>query len=266
MMRKVLVVEDEPKIANMERDFLEGAGFEPYVTDNGEEALKIMDEVKIDAIILDVMLPGEDGFSLCRKMREKTDAPIIFATARTEDADIVRGLGLGADDYIVKPFKGTVLMAHLRAQLATHNRLLSRDLARPQVEKGITVGDVTICPKARQVLLNGKDVTLTVKEIDLLYFLGQHPNEEFSKEQLCEKIWSFDPIGDPATVTVHINRLRDKLKNAAGHPYEGIETVWGAGYRFHQDCFRGWNFANFSNRRCRIYRFSSGRQASVARP
>lgn len=235
-MRKVLVVEDEPKIANMERDFLEGAGFEPYVTDNGEEALKIMDEVKIDAIILDVMLPGEDGFSLCRKMREKTDAPIIFATARTEDADIVRGLGLGADDYIVKPFKGTVLMAHLRAQLATHNRLLSRDLARPQVEKGITVGDVTICPKARQVLLlNGKDVTLTGKEFDLLYFLVQHPNEVFSKEQLFEKIWSFDPIGDPATVTVHINRLRDKLKNAAGHPYEGIETVWGAGYRFHQD-------------------------------
>lgn len=233
-MRKVLVVEDEPKIANMERDFLEGAGFEPYVTDNGEEALKIMDEVKIDAIILDVMLPGEDGFSLCRKMREKTDAPIIFATARTEDADIVRGLGLGADDYIVKPFKGTVLMAHLRAQLATHNRLLSRDLARPQ-EKGITVGDVTICPKARQVLLNGKDVTLTGKEFDLLYFLVQHPNEVFSKEQLFEKIWSFDPIGDPATVTVHINRLRDKLKNAAGHPYEGIETVWGAGYRFHQD-------------------------------
>lgn len=212
MMRKVLVVEDEPKIANMERDFLEGAGFEPYVTDNGEEALKIMDEVKIDAIILDVMLPGEDGFSLCRKMREKTDAPIIFATARTEDADIVRGLGLGADDYIVKPFKGTVLMAHLRAQLATHNRLLSRDLARPQVEKGITVGDVTICPKARQVLLNGKDVTLTGKEFDLLYFLVQHPNEVFSKEQLFEKIWSFDPIGDPATVTVHINRLRDKLK------------------------------------------------------
>ncbi|MBP6060363.1 MAG: response regulator transcription factor [Dialister sp.] len=234
-MRKVLVVEDEQKIANMERDFLEGAGFEPYVTDNGEEALKIMDEVKIDAIILDVMLPGEDGFSLCRKMREKTDAPIIFATARTEDADIVRGLGLGADDYIVKPFKGTVLMAHLRAQLATHNRLLSRDLARPQVEKGITVGDVTICPKARQVLLNGKDVTLTGKEFDLLYFLVQHPNEVFSKEQLFEKIWSFDPIGDPATVTVHINRLRDKLKNAAGHPYEGIETVWGAGYRFHQD-------------------------------
>lgn len=234
-MINVLVVEDEPKIADMERDFLEGSGYVPHVADNGEDALKIMDSVEIDAIILDVMLPGEDGFSLCRKMRERTDAPIIFATARTEDADIVRGLGLGADDYIVKPFRGTVLMAHLRAQLATHRRLLNKDSLHPQVERGITVADITIRPKARQVLLGGKDVTLTGKEFDLLYFLVQHPNEVFSKEQLFEKIWSFDPIGEPATVTVHINRLRDKLKNVAGHPYERIETVWGSGYRFHLD-------------------------------
>lgn len=234
-MINVLVVEDEPKIADMERDFLEGSGYVPHVADNGEDALRIMDEVEIDAIILDVMLPGEDGFSLCRKMRERTDAPIIFATARTEDADIVRGLGLGADDYIVKPFRGTVLMAHLRAQLATHRRLLNKDGIHPTVERGITVADITIRPKARQVLLNGKDVTLTGKEFDLLYFLVQHPNEVFSKEQLFEKIWSFDPIGEPATVTVHINRLRDKLKNVAGHPYERIETVWGSGYRFHLD-------------------------------
>ena len=234
-MINVLVVEDEPKIADMERDFLEGSGYTPYVADNGEDALKIMDEVEVDAIILDVMLPGEDGFSLCRKMRERTDAPIIFATARTEDADIVRGLGLGADDYIVKPFRGTVLMAHLRAQLATHRRLLNKDSIHPQLERGLTVGDITIRPKARQVLLNGKDVTLTGKEFDLLYFLVQHPNEVFSKEQLFEKIWSFDPIGEPATVTVHINRLRDKLKKACGHPYEKIEPVWGSGYRFHLD-------------------------------
>ena len=234
-MINVLVVEDEPKIADMERDFLEGSGYVPHVADNGEDALKIMDSVEIDAIILDVMLPGEDGFSLCRKMRERTDAPIIFATARTEDADIVRGLGLGADDYIVKPFRGTVLMAHLRAQLATHRRLLNKDSLHPQVERGLTVADITIRPKARQVLLGGKDVTLTGKEFDLLYFLVQHPNEVFSKEQLFEKIWSFDPIGEPATVTVHINRLRDKLKNVAGHPYERIETVWGSGYRFHLD-------------------------------
>ena len=217
-MIKVLVLEDEPKIADMERDFLEGSGYQPYVASDGKEALKIMDEVEIDAIILDVMLPGEDGFSLCRKMRERTNAPIIFATARTEDADIVRGLGLGADDYIVKPFRGTVT-----------------DTIHPQAEQGLYVGDLNIRPKARQVFLKGKEVPLTGKEFDLLFFLVQHPNEVFSKEQLFEKIWSFDPIGEPATVTVHINRLRDKLKNAAGHPYERIETVWGSGYRFHLD-------------------------------
>ena len=154
-MIKVLVVEDEPKIADMERDFLEGSGYQPYVASDGKEALKIMDEVEIDAIILDVMLPGEDGFSLCRKMRERTNAPIIFATARTEDADIVRGLGLGADDYIVKPFRGTVLMAHLRAQLATHKRLTQTDTIHPQAEQGIYVGDLNIRPKARQVFLKG---------------------------------------------------------------------------------------------------------------
>ncbi len=234
-MTKVLVVEDEPKIADMERDFLEGSGYQPFVASDGETALLIMDEEEIDAIILDVMLPGEDGFSLCRKLRERTDAPIIFATARTEDADIVRGLGLGADDYIVKPFRGTVLMAHLRAQLATHKRLLNKEMPRRDAEQGMIVGDLNIRPKARQVFLRGKEVPLTGKEFDLLYFLAQHPNEVFSKEQLFEKIWSFDPIGEPATVTVHINRLRDKLKNALGHPYDKIETVWGSGYRFHLD-------------------------------
>ncbi len=219
----------------MERDFLEGSGYQPFVAGDGETALKIMDEENIDAIILDVMLPGEDGFSLCRKLRERTDAPIIFATARTEDADIVRGLGLGADDYIVKPFRGTVLMAHLRAQLATHKRLLSKDVYHKEIEQGMIVGDLNIRPKARQVFLKGREVLLTGKEFDLLYFLTQHPNEVFSKEQLFEKIWSFDPIGEPATVTVHINRLRDKLKNVLGHPYDKIETVWGSGYRFHLD-------------------------------
>lgn len=197
--------------------------------------MKIMEKHEIDAIILDVMLPGEDGFSLCRKIREKTDVPIIFATARTEDADIVRGLGLGADDYLVKPFRGTVLVAHLKAQLATHKRLLDKESKTGTQEKGITIDGLTIRPKARQVIYGGKEVPLTGREFDLLYFLAKHPNEVFSKEQLFEKIWSLDPIGESATVTVHINRLRDKLKAAAGRPYEQIETVWGAGYRFHMD-------------------------------
>lgn len=234
-MTNILVVEDEPKIAEMERDFLEGSGYTPYVAADGATAMKIMEKHEIDAIILDVMLPGEDGFSLCRKIREKTDVPIIFATARTEDADIVRGLGLGADDYLVKPFRGTVLVAHLKAQLATHKRLLNKEAKTGTQEKGITIDGLTIRPKARQVIYGGKEVPLTGREFDLLYFLAKHPNEVFSKEQLFEKIWSLDPIGESATVTVHINRLRDKLKAAAGRPYEQIETVWGAGYRFHMD-------------------------------
>lgn len=235
-MTNVLIVEDEPKIANMERDFLEGSGYTPYVAGNGEEALEIMRRERIDAILLDIMLPGEDdGFSLCRKIREMTDAPIIFATARTEDADIVRGLGLGADDYIVKPFRGTVLIAHLKAQLATHKRLLGKDDAFSSIEKGLIIADLNIRPKARQVMVKGVSVSLTGKEFDLLYFLARHPNEVFSKEQLFQQIWSFEPIGESSTVTVHINRLREKLKNATGKPYERIETVWGAGYRFHAE-------------------------------
>lgn len=235
-MTTVLIVEDEPKIANMERDFLEGSGYRPYVAANGEDALEIMRLEKIDAIILDIMLPGEDdGFSLCRKIREMTDAPIIFATARTEDADIVRGLGLGADDYIVKPFRGTVLIAHLKAQLATHKRLLGKDddTPVPAVEKGLVIGNLTIRPKARQVLIDGVNVNLTGKEFELLYFLARHPNEVFSKDQLFQQVWSFEPVGESSTVTVHVNRLRDKLKHASGKPYEQIETVWGSGYRFH---------------------------------
>ena len=173
------------------------------------------------------------GFSLCRKLREITNVPILFAAARTEDSDIVRGLGLGADDYLLKPLKGTILIAHLRAQLSVHMRIKAEQLNKSMPEEGITIRDLIIRPKARQVILNDKNVLLTGKEFDLLYFLATHPNEVFSKEQLFEQIWSLDPIGEPATVTVHINRLRSKLKKVSGRAYERIETVWGSGYRFH---------------------------------
>ncbi len=234
-MLNVLIVEDDSLIAELERDFLEPNNYAVKIAENGADALKLMDETKIDAILLDVMLPGDDGFFLCRKMREKTDVPILFVTARKEEVDKIRGLGLGADDYIVKPFSPTELVARLRAHIATHERLLKADVEVPAVEEGIVIDNLTIRPKARQVLLDGKDVSLTGKEFDLLSFLVEHPNEVFSKEQLFEKIWSLDPIGEPATVTVHINRLRDKLKAISGRPYERIETVWGAGYRFHMD-------------------------------
>lgn len=233
-MTNVLVVEDEPEIADMERDFLEGSGFAPYVAGSGEEAMEILKHTKIDAIILDIMLPGEDGFSLCRRMREATNVPIIFATARTDDADIVRGLGLGADDYIVKPFRGTVLIAHLKAQLAAHERILGKKTEQEgKPWQKLTMGNLTVIPKLRQVIIDGKRITLTGKEFDLLFFLAKHPNEVFSKEELFSQVWSSTPMGEPSTVTVHINRLRDKLKNALGREYENIETVWGSGYRFH---------------------------------
>lgn len=232
-MTNILIVEDDPLIAALERDFLEANDYVVHMTENGADALQLLDESQIDAILLDIMLPGEDGYALCRKMREKTDIPIIFVTARKEEVDKIRGLGLGADDYIVKPFSPTELVARLRAHLSTHDRLLKKDTGKPVIEQGLTIDNLTIRPRARQVLLDGKDVPLTGKEFDLLYFLAEHPNEVFSKEQLFEKIWSLDPIGEPATVTVHINRLRDKLKAVSGRPYERIETVWGAGYRFH---------------------------------
>ncbi|HAT56037.1 MAG TPA: DNA-binding response regulator [Veillonellaceae bacterium] len=232
-MTNILIVEDDPLIAELERDFLEANDYVVHMTENGADALQLLDESQIDAILLDIMLPGEDGYALCRKMREKTDIPIIFVTARKEEVDKIRGLGLGADDYIVKPFSPTELVARLRAHLSTHDRLLKKDTGKPVIEQGLTIDNLTIRPRARQVLLDGKDVPLTGKEFDLLYFLAEHPNEVFSKEQLFEKIWSLDPIGEPATVTVHINRLRDKLKAVSGRPYERIETVWGAGYRFH---------------------------------
>lgn len=228
----ILIIESDEKTAAMERDFLEGAGYTPFVATMGEEALAIMDREVIDAIVLDVVLPGEDGFSLCRKLRERTDVPILFATARNEDADIVRGLGLGADNYLSKPFRGTVLAAHVKALLSMRQRLLDKSFGLLNPEQGMVIDEMTIRPKARQVIYYDREVPLTGREFDLLYFLATHPNEVFSKEQLFEKIWSFDPLGEPATVTVHINRLREKLKRASGRPYDKIETIWGSGYKF----------------------------------
>lgn len=234
-MTNVLVIESNRSLSDRERDFLEGSGFTPYVAESGEEAMKLMDETAMNAIILNCEVPGEDGFALCRKLRDRTNVPIMFATTSSTEEDIVRGLGLGADDYMVPPYTGTVLIAHLRAHLASYARLSQKDTYKPHTEKGMVIDSLVIRPKARQALIDGRQIPLTGKEFDLLHFLASHPNEVFSKEQLFEKVWSLDPIGEPATVTVHINRLRDKLKSTAGRPYDAIETVWGAGYRFQTD-------------------------------
>ena len=164
-----------------------------------------------------------------------TDVPIIFVTAKNDEVETIRGLGLGADDFIAKPFSPTELIARLHAHLERYNRLSRKQTAKASDGNELIIGNLIIRPKARQVILSGKNVALTGKEFDLLYFLAEHPNEVFSKEKLFEKIWSLDPVCEPATVTVHINRLRDKMKAATGRPFERIETVWGAGYRFHVD-------------------------------
>ena len=219
-MTNVLVVEDDQLIAELERDFLEANNYTVYLVNNGKDALATMDKVDINAILLDIMLPGEDGYSLCRKMRAMTDVPIIFVTAKNDEVDTIRGLGLGADDFIAKPFSPTELIARLHAHLERYNRLSRKQTAKASDGNELIIGNLIIRPKARQVILSGKNVALTGKEFDLLYF---------------EKIWSLDPVCEPATVTVHINRLRDKMKAATGRPFERIETVWGAGYRFHVD-------------------------------
>ena len=234
-MTNVLVVEDDQLIAELERDFLEANNYTVYLVNNGKDALATMDKVDINAILLDIMLPGEDGYSLCRKMRAMTDVPIIFVTAKNDEVDTIRGLGLGADDFIAKPFSPTELIARLHAHLERYNRLSRKQTTKASDGNELIIGNLIIRPKARQVILSGKNVALTGKEFDLLYFLAEHPNEVFSKEKLFEKSWSLDPVCEPATVTVHINRLRDKMKAATGRPFERIETVWGAGYRFHVD-------------------------------
>ena len=222
-MRKVIVVEDEPKIANMERDFLEGAGFEPYVTDNGEEALKIMDEVKIDAIILDVMLPGEDGLEILSRLKASEvtkEIPVIMVTAKGAEYDKVMGLDCGADDYITKPFGMMEFIARVRAVL--------RRAGKEEKENDVLeTGDLQIQVKQHQVLAKGEKVTLTLKEFELLKFLMENKGIVLTRDRLLGHVWGYDFDGETRTVDVHVRTLRQKL----GECGELIETVRGVGYR-----------------------------------
>ena len=231
-MAHILVVEDDELIAALERDFLEANGFTVTIAGDGPSGLGAMEKEDIDAVLMDVMLPGEDGFHVCRKIRDKSDIPILFVTAKREDVDKIKGLGLGADDYIVKPFSPTEMVARLKAHLEVHSRLLGKrqqaaDVNTPDVH----IGDLRIFISRHQVFRGDKEISLTGKEFNLLLFLAQHPNQVFSKKYLFEMIWHLDALGELATVTVHVNRLRDKL-NEVEPEFTAIETVWGNGYRF----------------------------------
>lgn len=231
-MAHVLIIEDDSMIAAIERDFLEANGFEVSVAMTGKEGMKIFDGGAIEAVLLDVGLPDTDGFLLCRKLRDISNVPILFITARGSDDDKIKGLGLGADDYIVKPFNPSEMMARLKAHLEIHQRLLGVRLQDVDDNKpDIQVGDLRIFIKRHQVFRGKREINLTGKEFNLLLFLARHPNHIISKKYLFEMIWHLDALGELATVTVHVNRLRDKL-NEVESEFTAIETVWGNGYRF----------------------------------
>ena len=228
-MEKILIVEDDELIAELERDYLEANGFETDIAFDGLEGEKKAKAGEYDAILLDVMLPGKTGFDVCRELRRSLRLPIIMVTAKKEDIDKIRGLGLGADDYLVKPFSPAELVARVKSHIHIHNMLLDSQEEKKETE--IAYQNLTILPKSRMVYLDKKEVILVNKEFELLLFMAENPNIVFSKEILFDRIWGMDSLGDVATVTVHINRLRDKLgKNFTKTQF--IETVWGAGYRF----------------------------------
>ena len=225
-MSRILIIEDDREIAEIEHDYLELDGFAADIASDGVSGLEQALAGDYDLILLDLMLPGMDGFSVCRRLREKLDIPILMVTARTQDIDKIRGLGFGADDYIEKPFSPGVLVARVKAHLAQYTRLKPR-----QAESSvISAGPISIDTDARTVTVRGAAVSLTNKEYELLLFLARHPNQIFSREDLYEMIWGLESMGDNITVAVHVNRLREKLEEDPAKP-QLIQTVWGVGYR-----------------------------------
>ncbi|MDQ6421950.1 response regulator transcription factor [Paenibacillus sp. LHD-117] len=233
--RKVLIVEDDQAIAELERDFLEVHGYEVTLRADGRQALEEALEQEYDLIILDVMLPGMDGFDLLRRIRETKFIPVLMVSARKEDIDKIRGLGLGADDYVTKPFSPTELVARVKAHLERYDRLTGVAAGtgplHARKSRELNIRELAIQVDARRVTLRGAEVTMTAKEFDLLLFLAENPDRVYSKEALLDRVWGIDNYGDTATVTVHVGKIRDKIqKDPSQHQF--IETVWGAGYRF----------------------------------
>ena len=227
-MSKVLILEDELSIAELEKDYLELSSFEVEIETDGQQGLEKALKNDFDMIILDIMLPGVDGFEICKQIREAKEIPILMVSARKEDIDKIRGLGLGADDYIVKPFSPGELVARVQAHIATYNRLKG---GIQEIQPEITVGAIRINPKSHRVFVKEREISLKNKEYELLLFLVTNADMVFDKETLYERIWGMDSVGDNATVAVHINRLREKIEDDPSDPHY-IETVWGAGYRF----------------------------------
>ena len=229
-MKKVLIIEDDLAIAEIERDFLAINGYETKIVSDGINGLREAMTGNYDLILLDLMLPEMDGYDICKRIRNKVDVPILMVTAKTEDVDKIRGLGLGADDYISKPFSPTELVARVKANIAQYDRLRSSPASKEQFEE-IKIGNISLNKQTRRVYVEGREVDFKNKEYELLYFLMSNPEIVFSKDTLYERIWGMDAFGDIKTVAVHINRLREKIEKDPANPMY-IQTVWGVGYRF----------------------------------
>ena len=227
-MSKILIVEDEEAIADLEKDYLELSGFDVEIENDGTSGMERALNEDFDMFILDLMLPGTDGFEICRKIREKKNTPVLMVSAKKDDIDKIRGLGLGADDYITKPFSPSELVARVKAHLARYERLIGSTAQKNDI---IEIRGIRIDRTARRVWVNEEEKQFTTKEFDLLTFLAENPNHVFTKDELFSKIWDMESIGDIATVTVHIKKIREKIEFNTAKP-QYIETIWGVGYRF----------------------------------
>ena len=228
MSSRILIIEDETSIAELEKDYLELSGFEVELEEQGDVGLERALNEDFDLLILDLMLPGMDGFEICKRFREVKNTPIIMISAKKDDIDKIRGLGLGADDYMTKPFSPSEMVARVKAHLARYERLIGSGSPENEI---IEIRGLKIDKTARRVWVNGEEKNFTTKEFDLLTFLAQNPNHVYTKEELFREICDMDSIGDIATVTVHIKKIREKIEFNTAKP-QYIETIWGVGYRF----------------------------------
>ena len=227
-MQRILIVDDDNNIAELISLYLTKECYDTKIVNDGEEALSAFEQYNPNLILLDLMLPGIDGFEICREVREKKDIPIIMVSAKKDDIDKIRGLGLGADDYMTKPFSPSELVARVKAHLARYDRLVGNGKKENDV---VEIRGIKIDKTARRVWVNGEEKQFTTKEFDLLTFLAENPNRVFTKEELFREIWDMESIGDIATVTVHIKKIREKIEFNTAKP-QYIETIWGVGYRF----------------------------------
>lgn len=234
-MKRILIVEDDLSIANLQKDYLELEGYEVAIVASGDEALAVLEREKgtYDLVILDIMLPGMDGFSVLRTIREEEDIPVLLVSAREEELYKIKGLDLGADDYITKPFSSAELVARVKAHLSRYDRMRERfsGMGGERRNSRLQVRGLVVDKDSRQVFVNGREVVLAQKEFDLLLFLLQNGNRVFSKEELFECVWGMDALSDASTVTVHIARIREKIEDHPSKP-QYIATVWGSGYKF----------------------------------